>query len=113
MGHTHEDIDAAFSRIAEKLRQNEVETLPELLHIAPEVLEIRGGMYDISGWLTEYIVDIRKHTKPLHYRFLRMEHKLITMYRGQQDQPWKELDGSLFDKKRESHHCQKVSPAQV
>ncbi len=87
VGHTHEDIDAAFSRIAERLRQNEAETLHDLLHKLPEVTEIRGGMHDISGWMKPYIVDIRKHTRPLHYKFARVEGQVSVLYKGQQHQP--------------------------
>ena len=98
VGHTHEDIDAAFSRIAERLRKSEAETLPELLNIVPHAEEITGGMFNITGWMAPFIVDIRKHTKPLHYKFIKVGNKTSILYKGNQDSKWKELPNSLFNK---------------
>ena len=43
VGHTHEDIDAAFHGVAEKFRRNDVETMSDLLSLLPETREIKGG----------------------------------------------------------------------
>ncbi|VDI09707.1 Hypothetical predicted protein [Mytilus galloprovincialis] len=40
VGHTHEDVDAAFSRIAETLRRNDAETMPRLKEMLPNVKDI-------------------------------------------------------------------------
>lgn len=48
MGHTHEDIDAAFSRVSEKLRKTEAETLVGLIDLLPNSKQT-GGLYDIKG----------------------------------------------------------------
>ena len=96
VGHTHEDIDAGFSRISNSLSQNEAETLPDLLSLLPDITEIKGGMYDVSGWLAPHINDVRKHTKPLHYKFTKSHNSCKVHYKGQHDQPWKELAEPLF-----------------
>ncbi|XP_063438737.1 uncharacterized protein LOC134719703 [Mytilus trossulus] len=70
VGHTHEDVDAAFSRIAETLRRNDAETMPRLKEMLPNVKDIEA-IYDIRSWITSSLNDIRKHTKPLHYKFIR------------------------------------------
>ncbi|CAG2249918.1 unnamed protein product [Mytilus edulis] len=52
--HTHEEIDAAFSKISDKLRKNDAETLTGFMHLLPSC-KINGGIYDIRGWLTPHI----------------------------------------------------------
>lgn len=70
VGHTHEDVDAAFSKIAETLRRKDAETMPRLKTMLPNVNEVEV-LYDIRQWLTPNLNDIRKHTGPLHYKFSR------------------------------------------
>ena len=54
VGHTHEDVGARFSKIAEKLRKNEAETLPQLAALLPSVTEL-NHMLDIKAWLMPYL----------------------------------------------------------
>ena len=49
VGHTHEDIDAAFSKVAEKLRKQEAETLHGLMSLLPNAKQT-SGLYDIKNW---------------------------------------------------------------
>lgn len=97
VGHTHEDIDAYFSRIAETLRRKEAIRMPQLLSTLPHTTEITY-QWDVSSWLKPYITDIRRHTKPLHYKFLRNDNGGVdVLYKGNQDRPWQNLGKSLFD----------------
>ena len=91
VGHTHEDIDAAFHRIADSLRTTDAETLTELLGILPNVQEIHTlVMYDFRSWLEPCINLIQHHTKPLHYRFKKNHSgNLLVHYKGNHDRPWK------------------------
>lgn len=68
VGHTHEDIDAAFSVIAEKLRTREAETLPELLSILPNCDEV-NDVFDFRNWIQPFVNKVTKHTKQLHFKF--------------------------------------------
>jgi hypothetical protein len=61
VGHTHEDIDAGVSHIADKLRNNNAETVPKLLESLPDSRRVHG-LYDIKNWLAPHINTI------FHYR---------------------------------------------
>lgn len=98
VGHTHEDIDAGFSRISDSLRQYEAETLPDLLQLLPEVTLIKGGMFNVSGWLDPHISAIKKHTVPLHYKFMFDGNSYRVLYKGQQSQVWKRLSTSMLQR---------------
>lgn len=52
VGHTHEEIDAAFSRISEK--KTEAETVVGLIDLLP-YSKHTGGLFDIKGWLEKHI----------------------------------------------------------
>ena len=68
VGHTHEDIDAGFSKIAETLRKTDAHTLVRLLHLLPNSEQTKG-LYDIKKWMEPYINNIMHHSKPLHFQF--------------------------------------------
>jgi hypothetical protein len=63
VGHTHEDIDQFFSRIATRLRQRDALSLPALAEVIKSSYKSKGGfrpivrewesLANISGWLGE------------------------------------------------------------
>ena len=79
VGHTHEDIDAMFSRFSEKLRVGQTFTLPHLM----DTLRIGSTSSPAPFLLTEvphfksycdgYLCDVQEaltgHSKPLLFRF--------------------------------------------
>ncbi|XP_063411362.1 uncharacterized protein LOC134694252 [Mytilus trossulus] len=97
VGHTHEDIDAGFSKIADSLRQNDTETIPELLDLLPNPSNLIW-QYDIRNWLEPFIADVRKHTKPLHYKFTMAEvsNKIKLCYKSNHAGPWKISTSGMF-----------------
>ena len=96
MGHTHEDIDAGFSRIAETLRTKEAETLPELKAILPDCHQIKA-LFDIKEWLEPHLNTISQHSKPLHFRFFKdKDYNVKVSYKGCFDQSWKITNESLL-----------------
>lgn len=96
VGHTHEDIDAKFSRIAEELRQHHAETLPKMKTLIPNCKEI-SFIYDVKGWLENRIVDVRKHTTPLHYKFVSDDQATVTVYyKHRFCLPWRVLPGGCM-----------------
>lgn len=98
VGHTHEDIDAAFSRVSEKLRKTEAETLVGLIDLLPNSKQT-GGLYDIKGWLEKHINPIKGHTVPLHFKFsLDATGKICVQYKGNNHRPWKQLKNTLLKK---------------
>ena len=98
VGHTHEDIDAGFSRIADSLRRNDAETIPAIAKLLPNPENV-VWQYNIRDWLEPYINDIRKHTKPLHYKFSLDEetNKINFWYKSNQGSPWRKQCPGMFD----------------
>jgi len=95
VGHTHEDVDAKFSEIADKLRQNHAETIPKLIALLPNCTQITS-IYNVRDWLENCLVDVRKHTKPLHFKFVMVD-KVKVFYKGSVEKKWKILaGGSMF-----------------
>lgn len=101
VGHTHEDIDACFSKLADKLRRNDAETLDDLIALLPSVTVI-NYVYDVRTWIQDSICDLRKHTRPLHYKFRSNDAIVETFYKGKYDSPWKKLEGGILA--RDNNH---------
>ena len=96
VGHTHEDVDAAFSQIAKTLRQQDVETFDDLVSILPNGKHL-GLMYDGKGWMYPHLVDPQHHTQPLHYRFQAINDKDVKVhYKGLFNHPWEEYESGFF-----------------
>ena len=68
VGHTHEDVDAAFSKVADQLRKRDVETVEDLLNMLPKS-EMLGTMFDVRNWLEPEISTLMGVSSPLHYKF--------------------------------------------
>lgn len=105
VGHIHEDIDARFSKVADKLRRNDAETLDDLVALLPSATVI-NYVYDVRTWIQDSICDLRKHTRPLHYKFRSNDAILETFFKGKYDSPWKKLEGGMLA--RDNNH--KVEP---
>ena len=85
MGHTHEDVDNKFSQISEKLRKEDVITIPKLLDVVGIACLIKG-MYDIKTWLLLHVNDVAGHSKPLYFQFSRDDEGVTMKYRT--NRPW-------------------------
>ncbi|MES9882940.1 MAG: hypothetical protein ABW185_18890 [Sedimenticola sp.] len=89
-------MDAAFSRIAEKLRRNDAETIPEILDLLPNPGLVET-MFDVREWLSPMINVVQKHTQPLHFKIQRTGSDIKAYYKGQQDKPWELMDNTFMD----------------
>ena len=79
VGHTHEDIDALFSRFSEKLRKKTTFTFPHLMKLfnecvtmqpAPFLLQKVANFKDfVKGCLHDGADSLVGHSKPLQFRF--------------------------------------------
>ena len=88
VGHTHEDIDATFSQIAEKLRREDAETIPKLQMMLGRCRKVQG-LFDIKTWLEPHLNKLQHHSKPLHFKFHRdVNDAILVSYRGNRDRPW-------------------------
>ena len=95
VGHTHEDVDSCFSRISQKLKKNDAETIPALKKFLPNVNEL-DNMLDIKTWLLPSLRSVTHHTAPHHYRFTRSGGKVCGQYKCQQHKDWVNLPNSFF-----------------
>ena len=87
VGHTHEDIDAMFSRFSEKLRVAQTYTLPHLM----DTLRTSSTSSPAPFLLTE-VPDFKKycdgqetlvgHSKPLQFRFFMQNDTLVMQYKA-------------------------------
>lgn len=73
-GHTHEDIDARFSRISLQLKNRHAKTLPGLLKVVEESLErkmrpkLLPQVFGIREWLEPFLQGIHNHSYPHMYQ---------------------------------------------
>ncbi|XP_053391842.1 uncharacterized protein LOC128554598 [Mercenaria mercenaria] len=95
VGNTHEDVDAAFSKISEKLRTTDAETLDGLIALLPKPEEILH-MFDVKNWLAPHIADIEKHLEPLHIKFVKKNEEVQVFFKGQNIDPGCELNGNIL-----------------
>ena len=92
VGHTHEDIDALFSRFSEKLRVTQTYTLPHLMDTlrtcsssspAPFLLT---QVPDFKKYCDGYLCDgqdiLVGHSKPLQFRFFMQDETPMMQYKA-------------------------------
>ena len=91
VGHTHEDVDQTFSKISHALNKNDAVTLTDLQDIIrqsqqpmPKTSTLHA-VWNISGWLEEYVNTIMSVTSPRTYRYGQKQLKeklVIPPFRG-------------------------------
>ncbi|XP_066267510.1 uncharacterized protein [Branchiostoma lanceolatum] len=102
VGHTHEDIDQMFSRIADKLRHQEAHTPEQLIHMMPECRKLRG-MFNIRDWLRPHISNIKGHSQVGQFRFrLNKDNQDVVdmFYRKGEGRRWDKLNFGMFKRSR-------------
>ncbi|XP_072019537.1 uncharacterized protein [Amphiura filiformis] len=102
VGHTHEDIDQFFSRIAQYLRKRNVQTIVKLLRLIKEAYkklktttERLKNMFNIRDWLMPSIAPMRHHTQHHVFRFTLNEQGKAVMHTRQwanMTKEWTECD---------------------
>ena len=91
VGHTHEDVDAMFSKFSESMRVKDAFTLPQMMdifhnsysgHPVPSLVE---EVPDFKSFLQGYIPDKEEalcgHKNPLQFRFLMIDEFPVMQYR--------------------------------
>ncbi|XP_045163687.2 uncharacterized protein LOC123528008 [Mercenaria mercenaria] len=91
VGHTHEDVDAGFSRIWEFLRRKDAETLEDLTNLLPNS-ELLNDMLDIKAWLEPHLNIISKHTVQHHFKFSKVSGETVVEYKLHQAEEWVKQD---------------------
>lgn len=115
MGHTHEDVDQYFAQLARHLRSNEAETLPDLMRLQPDVVELKS-IPDFRSWITPQIKPIKGHTAPLQFKFTHNPNSegcsgVDVHYRGSCSHQWKPMESLLLAKP--TAHIIKKKPQNV
>ena len=87
VGHTHEDIDAAFSVIADNLRKKSAETITDLRTMLHNN-KLVHGLYNFRVWIETSISNIKGHSRPLHYKFSKTPLGVKGFYKKVHDMPW-------------------------
>ena len=88
-------MDAAFSRISEKLRVTDIATFEELLHMLPKA-EALKNLYDVKAWLDPHLSQCTQQTQPLHYKFEASDAGVRTSFKGNHMDEWIALDGNFL-----------------
>ena len=122
VGHTHEDIDQFFSKMAQYLRYNSCHTLPGMLcQVAvyttsyTDVIRTKHAdlqssvakcysdvpeanmveyMFDVRSWIAPHLNKLEYHSHPHIFRFSKSLSGSVTMfYKDWTNSPWKPSSG--------------------
>ena len=91
VGHTHEDVDAGFSKIAGELKEKDVETGDDLLKLMPNSENV-NNMLDIKELLEPYLNSVSRHINQHHYKFAKVDSDITVFYKVKSDIEWQEQD---------------------
>lgn len=71
--------------------------MPDLLQLLPDPEQLIW-MYNVRDWMDPFISDVRKHTKPLHYKFTldQASDHVSFFYKASQQKPWKLAPSGMF-----------------
>ncbi|KAL4222385.1 hypothetical protein ACF0H5_018424 [Mactra antiquata] len=95
VGHTHEDIDSAFSTISRKLRAIDAETVSDLISII-ENFEMLKCVFDVKSWMSPNLNELSGISKPLHFKITGASVLVESFYKGQSNDVWIKLDKNIL-----------------
>ncbi|KAL3697304.1 hypothetical protein R1sor_011380 [Riccia sorocarpa] len=105
VGHTHEDVDALFSKVSAQTMHKDVLSLPalmaeiwdsEIMHPVPILLE---EVADYKSYVHGFLKPLEGHSKPLGFRFSMVNNVPVYKYQRKVDGPWiPEVGISLWKK---------------
>ncbi|KAL3682268.1 hypothetical protein R1sor_000290 [Riccia sorocarpa] len=106
VGHTHEDIDALFSKVSARTINKDVLTLPSLMakiweseamHPVPLLLE---EVPDYKSYVGGFLDKLEGHSKPIGFRFSMANNVPIYKFQSKVDGPWVPEGGHSLWKKQ-------------
>ncbi|KAL3685746.1 hypothetical protein R1sor_003768 [Riccia sorocarpa] len=106
VGHTHEDIDALFSKVSARTINKDVLTLPtlmaeiwesEAMHPVPLLLE---EVADYKSYVGGLLDKLEGHSQPIGFRFSMANNVPIYKFQAKVDGPWMPEGGHSLWKKR-------------
>ena len=98
VGHTHEDVDAGFSKISEKLRRNDAATLDDLMNLLPKPVMLEQ-MFDFKKWVDPHFSRLDYVSEPLHYKISNVADSVKVYCKGLHNQDWREMDYTILMEK--------------
>ncbi|KAL3694056.1 hypothetical protein R1sor_007707 [Riccia sorocarpa] len=106
VGHTHEDIDALFSKVSARTINKDVLTLPtlmaeiwesEAMHPVPLLLE---EVADYKSYVGGFLDKLEGHSQPIGFRFSMANNVPIYKFQSKVDGPWLPEGGHSLWKKQ-------------
>ncbi|KAL3693556.1 hypothetical protein R1sor_007207 [Riccia sorocarpa] len=106
VGHTHEDIDALFSKVSARTINKDVLTLPtlmaeiwesEAMHPMPLLLK---EVADYKSYVGGFLDKLEGHSQPIGFRFSMANNVPIYKFQAKVDGPWMPEGGHSLWKKR-------------
>ncbi|KAL3691620.1 hypothetical protein R1sor_005271 [Riccia sorocarpa] len=94
VGHTHEDVDALFSKVSAQTMHKDVLSLPalmaeiwdsEIMHPVPILLE---EVADYKSYVHGFLKPLEGHSKPLGFKFSMVNNVPVYRYQRRVDGPW-------------------------
>lgn len=108
VGHTHEDIDALFSKLAELSRKSTSFTLPHMMKLfercvsSKAVASLMTEVPDFKSYIRGHCNDMVGHSKPLHFLFTMRDGIPIMQYKMKPTDPtWLPIEGIEVFKRTE------------
>ncbi|KAL3678822.1 hypothetical protein R1sor_021778 [Riccia sorocarpa] len=110
VGHTHEDVDALFSKVSAQTINKDVLTLPALMaevwdskamHPVPLLLE---EVADYKSYVDSFLGPLVGHSQPLGFRFSMANNVPIYKCQFKVDGPWTPDTGSTLWKQVDENH---------
>ena len=122
VGHTHEDIDAMFSRFSERLRTEMTFTFPHLMeHFqkcessapAPFLMtQVPDFKSFVQGYLCDGQDSLVGHSKPLQFRFYMQGELPVMQYKIHPKSPdWMPRESGIELSKRDDQGKPKLPPS--
>lgn len=87
VGHTHEDIDQLFSRVASYLKVHRAVTIPSLLDAfacsysaLPAIPCEITHLFDVKSWLSPHMQELFNHSQPHCFRIKKNASGVVTLH---------------------------------
>ena len=99
VGHTHEDVDALFSKVSAELQHKEVDNLHRLMsifwgcqstHPVPFFIQ---EVADYKSYSHEFAKDMQGQSVPISFLFSMRENVSIFQYKEHLTSPWLSISG--------------------
>ena len=109
VGHTHEDIDAFFSKVSKQIKHIDINSLPSLMAEIWEcekIHPISRVMTEVAAYkdyIAKYVSKIIGQSAPISFRFAMVENKPVFFVKESLNHPWTPPNGASIWKLDETN----------